>query len=50
MWDLDAGKVVHELPAPATYRVWWFPDDRSLLACADNGAVREMAAPDRLPR
>ncbi|MEV0732887.1 hypothetical protein [Polymorphospora sp. NPDC050346] len=48
LWDLDAGKMVHELPTPPlVHRVWWFPDGRSLLAGSDNGALHEVPAPGR---
>ncbi|WP_238008533.1 hypothetical protein KZZ52_31970 [Dactylosporangium sp. AC04546] len=43
LWDLDAGKVVHELPAPPLInRVWWFPDGNSLLTSTHNGALHEV--------
>ncbi|WP_432992952.1 WD40 repeat domain-containing protein [Dactylosporangium sp. CA-233914] len=48
LWDLDAGKVVHELPAPPSInRVWWFPDGETLLVCTDTGALHEVAGPRR---
>ncbi|GAA2575663.1 hypothetical protein GCM10010399_01470 [Dactylosporangium fulvum] len=46
LWDLDAGKVVHELPAPPLINgVWWFPDGETLLVSTDTGALHEVAGP-----
>ncbi|MEV7232220.1 hypothetical protein AB0M79_35250 [Polymorphospora sp. NPDC051019] len=46
LWDLDAGKVLHELPTPPLiHQLWWFPDGRSLLASTYNGGLHEVPGP-----